>query len=111
MESAPATALAFANSAWLFARRRHLRGASVGQLSFLEIDSVGPCRERAAAWDQAGLPEAGRQWYDVHVLADAEHQDVVRHELVPAIEEHTPWLVPDVAFGAEVTRRLQAWPG
>ncbi len=110
VDAAPAAALAFANCAWLFARRRHLRGASVGQLCFLEIDSVDPCRARAADWDRAGLPDAGRRWYDVHVLADAEHQDVVRHQLVPAIEEHTPWLVPDAIFGAEVTRRLQSWP-
>lgn len=102
--------LALANSAWLFARHRRLRGASLGQLCFLEVDSVEPCRERASAWDEVGLPAEGRRWYDVHVLADAEHQDIVRHELVPRIEERTPWLVADVAFGAEVTWLLQSWP-
>lgn len=110
VEDASGPDLALANSAWLFARHRRLRGASLGQLCFLEVDSVEPCRERVSAWDAAGLPAEGRRWYDVHVLADAEHQDIVRHDLVPRIEERAPWLVPDVAFGAEVTWLLQSWP-
>ncbi len=104
---APACSLAFANAAWLFGGHRHLRGASVGQLCLLELDSVEPCRRQQAAWDAAGLPEAPRRWYDVHALADVEHAEIIAERMVPTIQEQTPWLVADAAWGAEVTWMLQ----
>lgn len=105
--SAPACALAFANAAWLFGRERRMRGAAVGQLALLELDSVQPCQRAMARWDAAGLPEDARRWYDIHALADVEHAAVVRDHLVPTVEHETPWLVADAAWGAEVTWMLQ----
>lgn len=107
VDAAPVASFVDANLAWLFGRDRRWRGASAGQLCYLELDSVGPCSRHVAAWKAAGLPEAGRRWYDVHVMADAEHEDIVRHRLVPAIEQHTPWLRDDAAFGAEATWFMQ----
>lgn len=105
--AAPACSLAFANATWLFCRDRRMRGAAVGQLCLLELDSVGPCRREKECWDAAGLPAAARHWYDIHALADVEHAEVVIEQLVPAMEEQTPWLVADAAWGAEVTWFLQ----
>ena len=105
--TAPACALAFANAAWLFGRDRRMRGAAVGQLALLELDSVEPCRCAKDRWDTAGLPADARRWYDVHALADVEHAAVVREQLVPTLEQETPWLVADAAWGAEVTWILQ----
>lgn len=107
LDDAPATAYADANAAWLFGRNHHLRGASVGQLCLLELDSVEPCRRAQTAWDAAGLPAEGRRWYDIHALADVEHAAVVAEQLVPALEADTPWLLADAAWGAEVTWVLQ----
>jgi hypothetical protein len=107
VSAAPACSLAFANAAWLFGRDRRMRGAAVGQLCLLELDSVEPCVREKDCWDAAGLPEAARRWYDVHALADVEHAAVITDKLLPAVEQHTPWLVADAAWGAEVTWVLQ----
>lgn len=107
VDQAPAAALAFANAAWLFGRHRHLRGAAVGQLSLLELDSVRPCQQAKGAWDVAGLPASGRRWYDIHALADVEHAAVITEQVVPTLESATPWLLADAAWGAEVTWVLQ----
>ena len=107
VDTAPTASFAFANLAWLFGREVRWRGAAVGQLCLLELDSVEPCRAQVEAWDAAGLPEQGRRWYDVHVLADAEHEQVIRDQLVPAVQSATPWLVADAAFGADATWLLQ----
>lgn len=105
--AAPSCSLAFANSTWLFSRDRRMRGAAVGQLCLLELDSVGPCLREKDCWDAAGLPAAARRWYDIHALADAEHAQIMDEQLVPILEEQTPWLVADAAWGAEVTWYLQ----
>lgn len=103
IEAAPTASFADANLTWLFARDRRWRGASVGQLCLFELDSVKPCRRYVEAWNEACLPEGGRRWYDVHVMADAEHEEIIRTRLIATIERETPWLVDDAAFGAEAS--------
>lgn len=103
IDAAPTAAFADANLTWLLAHDRRRRGASIGQLCLFELDSVKPCRRYVEAWNEAGLPEGGRRWYDVHVMADAEHEEIIRTRLIAAIERETPWLVDDAAFGAEAT--------
>ena len=107
VDTVPTASLAFANLAWLFGRETRWRGAAIGQLCLLELDSVEPCRRQIEAWDRHRLPADARRWYDVHVVADREHEKVVRDELVPALQTRTPWLVADAAFGADATWRLQ----
>lgn len=107
VSSAPACSLAFANAAWLFGRDRRMRGAAVGQLCLLELDSVEPCLREKDCWDAAELPADARRWYDIHALADVEHAKVITEQLVPTLEQQTPWLVADAAWGAEVTWVLQ----
>lgn len=107
LDVVPVASFAFANLAWLFGRQVRWRGASVGQLCFLELDSVEPCRSHIRAWNDAGLDEWARRWYDVHVLADQEHEQVIRKRLVPVIAAETPWLSADAAFGATATWLLQ----
>lgn len=107
IEAAPTASFAFSNAAWMFGRETRWRGAAVGQLCLLELDSVEPCRAQLAAWDSCGLPTEARRWYAVHVLADAEHERMIRDHLVPALRTRTPWLVPDAAFGVDVTWMLQ----
>lgn len=106
LECAPSEAYAFANSAWLFGGDHRLRGAAIGQLCMLEMDSVEPCRAAAVEWDRLALPSAGRRWYDVHVLADADHAKIARDELIPAVEERAPHLLADACWGAAVTAEL-----
>lgn len=106
LESAPAEAYAYANSAWLFGADRRLRGASLGQLCLLEMDSVEPCARAVDDWDRFDLPVEARRWYDVHVMADAVHDQVIRQQLIPAIERETPHLLDDAAWGAMVTAEL-----
>ncbi len=105
--TAPACSLAFANSTWLFGRDRRMRGAAVGQLCLLELDSVEPCLREKGCWDAAGLPASARRWYDIHAMADVEHAKVITEQLAPVMQQQTPWLVADAAWGAEVTWVLQ----
>lgn len=107
LEGAPAASYAFANSAWLFGRQRRLRGLGLGQLCLIEIDSVEPCAALVESWNHAGLPPHARKWLDIHVLADEEHERVVREKICGAVETSTPWLLDDVWKGALITRRLQ----
>ena len=76
-------------------------------LCLLELDSVEPCLREKDCWDAAELPAGARRWYDIHALADVEHAKVIGEQIVPVMEQQTPWLVADAAWGAEVTWVLQ----
>ncbi len=107
LDHAPAAGFALANLAWLFGSDRRLRGAAVGQLCLFETDSVAPCRAAVDAWERAGLPRRGRRWYEVHVMADDEHADVIEDRLLPLLCRETPWLIEDAAFGMTATAYVE----
>jgi Iron-containing redox enzyme len=114
----PGSTLATVNLVSMFALHRRLRGAAVGHLAVFEMTSVVPMGRYAAALTRLGLPEAARRFYDVHVIADAEHELIALDRMVYAIERDDPGIALDVLFGAravlEIERRfaealLAAW--
>lgn len=105
----PATALAVSNVISLFGLNRRWRGALVGHLALFEMTSVVPMGRYAAALARLGAPAAARRFYEVHVLADADHE-VVALDMATTLAEEEPAVAPDIAFGArcaaEVDRRF-----
>ena len=103
----PGTTLATVNLLSMFGLHRRWRGACVGHLAVFEMTSVVPMGRYARAHRRATGGEAGAAFYDVHVVADGEHQVIAAETLVPQLVAHEPALVPDVLFGAAALLALE----
>ncbi len=106
----PAATLATGNLVSMFGLHRRWRASCVGHLAVFEMTSVTPMTRYSAALRRLGIGEAARRFYDVHVEADAWHEQVAQHELVSGLLEAEPNAGGAVIFGAralmEVERRM-----
>ncbi|KRV48483.1 hypothetical protein AQ490_24725 [Wenjunlia vitaminophila] len=107
LDAAPAPALAPVNLMSLLGLRRALRGALVGHFAFLEVTSSPASRRLAAAMRRTGAGPAAEHFYTEHVVADAVHEQVVRHDVVGGLLADEPALAPDVTFGVAATAMLE----
>jgi hypothetical protein len=116
----PGTTLATVNLVSMFGLHRRLRAATLGHLAVFEMTSVIPMGRYADALTRLGMLDTARRFYDVHVIADADHEIVALDRMVYAVERDDPALAVDVLFGAravlEIERRfaeslLGAWAG
>jgi hypothetical protein len=114
----PAATLATGNLVSMFGLHRRWRTACVGHLAVFEMTSVTPMTRYSSALRRLGIHEDARRFYDVHVEADAWHEQVAQHELVSGLLEAEPDVGGAVIFGAralmEVEQRmtttmLDAW--
>ena len=114
----PASTLATGNLVSLLGLHRCWRAACVGHLALFEMTSVGPMGRYAQALHRLGIPESGRRFYDVHVAADALHEQIAQDELVAGMLDDEPASAGMILFGARalahVERRfaehlLEAW--
>ena len=114
----PAATLATGNLVTMFGLHRRWRGACVGHLALFEMTSVGPMDRYSTALRRLGVGAEAQRFYDVHVAADAWHEQLAQTELVTGYLETEPTAGADVVFGAralmEVERRfaeslLDAW--
>jgi hypothetical protein len=99
LDALPASALALSNLISLFGLNRRWRGALIGHLTVFEMTSVTPMGRYASALRRMGAPYDARRFYDVHVLADAEHEELAL-EMAVALVDDEPSLMPDTVFGA-----------
>ena len=97
----PVAAFALSNTISLLGLHRRLRGALVGHLVAFEMTSVVPMGRYASACERLDLGEDARRFYDVHVLADAEHE-VLAAEMATAFADDEPHLAGDVVLGAAI---------
>jgi hypothetical protein len=95
----PGVTLATVNLMSLFALQRRLRGAIVGHLAALEMDSTLPNRRYGNALRRLGRVEA-TEFFDEHVEADAVHEALAAHDLAGALAVEDPDVAPDIVFGA-----------
>jgi hypothetical protein len=117
LDRLPASALMISNLISMFGLNRRWRGALVGHLAVFEMTSVEPMGRYGAALERLGAPQGARRFYDVHVLADAEHE-LLALEMAGALHDAEPQLSGHIVFGAacaiEVERQfastlLGAW--
>jgi hypothetical protein len=100
LDTIPGYTLATVNLMSLFGLHRRLRGAIVGHLAVLEMDSTQPNRRYANGLRRLGFGNAATDFFDEHVEADAVHEALAAHDLAGALAEDEPALAQDILFGA-----------
>jgi hypothetical protein len=96
----PAPTLAAVNVVSLFGLHRRWRGALVGHLALFEMTSVEPMGRYVQALRRLGLGPAARHFFEVHVVADAHHENVAARDLAGGLARQDPRLSADIMFGA-----------
>jgi hypothetical protein len=100
VDAVPGITLAVSNVMSMFGLRRELRGALVGHLAAYEMTSSGPCRRYAKGLRRLRGEKADCEFFDVHVTADALHEQLAAHDLCGGLAEAEPELSEDIVFGA-----------
>jgi hypothetical protein len=100
LDQIPGTTLATVNLMSLFGLQRRLRGAIVGHLALLEMDSTQPNRRYGNGLRRLGYGQDATDFYDEHVEADAVHEALAAHDLAGALAQDEPEIAPDILFGA-----------
>jgi hypothetical protein len=100
LDDAPGITLAISNVMSLFGLRRELRGALVGHLAAYEMTSSEPCRRYAQGLRRLGGSDEACAFYDVHVTADALHEQLAAHDMCEGLAADEPELTEDILFGA-----------
>jgi hypothetical protein len=100
LDRLPGVTLATCNLVSMLGLHRRLRGALVGHLAVFEMTSVGPMARYATALRRLGLDEEAARFYDVHVTADAHHQELAAGPMAGGLAAAEPELLGDLQFGA-----------
>jgi len=103
----PAITLATTNLISMFGSSRRLLGALVGHLAVFETTSVAPMGRYAEAITRFGGLDDAREFYDVHVEADAHHGPLALEQLVPGFVEDHPDRAAEVCFGARALAEVE----
>ncbi len=88
--------------------KRSLRGAVVGQLALFEMDSVDPNQKMVHACERLDLGDEVRAFFQVHVLADAEHEVIAARAFLDEYPLAEPDQVDNLLFGIRVQSRIDA---
>jgi hypothetical protein len=104
----PGVTLATGNLITMLGLHRRLRGALVGHLSAFEMTSVVPMSRYSRALRRLGIGRPGRRFYDVHVDADAMHEQIALHDLAGAFVRQEPQQAGEVLFGARALMDVEA---
>lgn len=107
LDRVPGATLATVNLPTFFGLHRRLRGALVGHLAVFEMTSVGPMGTYAAALRRHGLGADARHFFEVHVVADAHHQNVAAEELAGGLARAEPAVADDILFGARAVMAVE----
>ena len=108
IDDVPGITLALSNVMSMFGLRRELRGALVGHLAAYEMTSSEPCRRYAKGLRRLGGSERACTFYDVHVTADALHEQLAAHDLCEGLAATEPALTEDIVFGAATCLHIDA---
>lgn len=96
----PATTLATGNLIGLLGQQRRLLPALLGHLALFEMTSTGPMSRYVELLERVGVDEAGREFFAVHVIADAHHEVIALTDLVGGYLEQDPGAGAEIGFGA-----------
>ena len=99
VERLPGVAFATSNLVTMGGLNRARRGIAVGQLALFEMDSVKPNGTMVEVCDRLQLPAATRRFFDVHVMADAEHEVIAQQAFLIDYPIREPEQLCNVLFG------------
>lgn len=105
----PGLTLATVNLMSLFGLSRARRGAAVGHLALLEMDSSIPNRRYANGLRRLRFGDEVARFFDEHVEADSVHEAIAAHDLAGALASQEPELAEDIVFGAEALSFLDGY--
>jgi hypothetical protein len=108
LDRLPGSTLATVNLVSMFGLHRRWRGALIGHLAVFEMTSVTPMSRYSRALGRLGFGPDARRFYDVHVIADAEHEVIALRRMVAGLVEDEPGLAGDVVFGARAVMDVEA---
>ncbi|SFO84514.1 iron-containing redox enzyme family protein [Amycolatopsis rubida] len=108
VDRAPATTLAVSNLMSLFGFHRRWLGASLGHLAAFEMTSSLPNRRYGNGLRRLGGDDDATRFFDVHVEADAVHEQVAAHDLCGTFAEENPSAAADILFGAACALAVEA---
>jgi Iron-containing redox enzyme len=111
LDATPGYTLAAVNLMSLFGLHRRLRGAIVGHLAVLEMDSTQPNRRYGNGLRRLGFGDDATDFFDEHVEADAVHEALAAYDLAGSLAEDDPGLIPDILFGAQAMMLLDEVAG
>jgi hypothetical protein len=100
LDAIPGYTLAAVNLMSMFGLHRRLRGAIVGHLVLLEMDSTQPNRRYANGLRRLGFGPEATDFFDEHVEADAVHETLAAHDLAGALAVDDQAVAADILFGA-----------
>src|SRR5206468_11510838 len=107
----PGVTLATVNLMSLMGLHRRWRGGIVGHLALFEMTSSIPNGRYARGLRRLGL-EAATPFFDVHVEADAVHENIAAVDLAGGLARQEPALCGQILWGARALAALDArWEG
>jgi hypothetical protein len=107
VDHVPAITLAISNTMSLFGLHRRWLGAILGHLAVLEMTSSLPNRRYGNGLRRLGGDEQATRFFDVHIEADAVHEQIAAHDLCGGYVAEHPDAAPDVLFGASCCLALE----
>ena len=91
---------AVSNLMTMFGLHRRLRGAALGHLAIFEMTSTSPNRRYGNGLRRLGFDRAATEFYDVHVEADAVHEQIASVDMCGSFVSAEPGERSQVLFGA-----------
>jgi heme oxygenase-like protein len=99
---------AVSNMMTMFGLHRRLRGAAIGHLAIFEMTSTSPNRRYGNGLRRLGFGRSATEFYDVHVEADAVHEQIASVDMCGSFLRVEPSQYPQVLFGAACALRVEA---
>jgi len=106
VDQLPGISLANVNLVTRFGLHRARRGATAGHLAIFEMTSPRSARGCAEGLRRLLGPDAPAHFYDIHVVADAVHEQIAAYDLAGGLAADEPELVQDILFGAAACLEL-----
>jgi len=108
LDRLPGVTLATVNLVSLFGLHRAWLPAMVGHLASFEMTSVPVMSAYSAALRRLNAPQDACHFFDVHVVADAHHQNVAADGLAAGLVEQDASSAPLILFGADALAWTEA---
>ena len=109
VEVVPGPTLATVNLMSVLGLQRRRRGAAMGHLALLEMDSSIPNRRYAEGARRLGFSQRATHFFEEHVEADSVHEAIAAHDLAGALAAQEPDIAPDIVFGAEALSFVESY--